>query len=175
MSNLTAWLRISHESDRCFFLQLQDLSLLEEVIRMMLEIFNSILCHSLSQNTHLVYNLLYQREYLAPIHTHPRFSVSPFLFLPILSPLRRSLLARAFSISPPRHQALEDCCIPSIRFDLIIWHFVSLIRIIVRLLSSLKGGMPLLMHFDRNFRSGFFNGCIACEFILISEVPQTLR
>uniref|UniRef100_A0A0R3T3F5 Dymeclin n=1 Tax=Rodentolepis nana TaxID=102285 RepID=A0A0R3T3F5_RODNA len=53
---------------------LQDLSLLEEVIRMTLEIFNSILTHSLAQNTHLVYNLLYQREYLTPIHTHPSFS-----------------------------------------------------------------------------------------------------
>ncbi|VDD81662.1 unnamed protein product [Mesocestoides corti] len=52
---------------------LQDLSLLEEVIRMTLEIFNSILTHSLPTNTHLVYSLLYQREYLAPIHTHPSF------------------------------------------------------------------------------------------------------
>ncbi|KAH9283865.1 Dymeclin [Echinococcus granulosus] len=53
---------------------LQDLSLLEEVIRMTLEIFNSILTHSLTANTHLIYNLLYQREYLAPIHNHPSFS-----------------------------------------------------------------------------------------------------
>ncbi|KAL5110268.1 Dymeclin [Taenia crassiceps] len=53
---------------------LQDLSLLEEVIRMTLEIFNSILTHSLAANTHLVYNLLYQREYLAPIHNHPSFN-----------------------------------------------------------------------------------------------------
>ncbi|VUZ41047.1 unnamed protein product [Hymenolepis diminuta] len=53
---------------------LQDLSLLEEVIRMTLEIFNSILSHSLPQNTHLVYNLLHQREYLTPLRTHPSFS-----------------------------------------------------------------------------------------------------
>ncbi|VDM34073.1 unnamed protein product [Hydatigera taeniaeformis] len=55
---------------------LQDISLLEEVIRMTLEIFNSILTHSLAANTHLIYNLLYQREYLAPIHNHPSFNVS---------------------------------------------------------------------------------------------------
>ncbi|KAM3188216.1 hypothetical protein ACTXT7_000714 [Hymenolepis weldensis] len=52
---------------------LQDLSLLEEVIQMTLEIFNSILSHSLPQNTHLVYNLLLQHEYIAPIRTHPSF------------------------------------------------------------------------------------------------------
>ncbi|BHF66620.1 hypothetical protein SprV_0200964200 [Sparganum proliferum] len=52
---------------------LQDLSLLEEVIRMALEIFNAILTHSLTSNTHLIYALLYQREYLTPLHSHPAF------------------------------------------------------------------------------------------------------
>ncbi|VDN09866.1 unnamed protein product [Dibothriocephalus latus] len=53
-----------------------DLSLLEEVIRMALEIFNAILTHSLTSNTHLIYALLYQREYLTPLHSHPAFQVS---------------------------------------------------------------------------------------------------
>nr|VZI10062.1 unnamed protein product [Spirometra erinaceieuropaei] len=52
---------------------LQDLSLLEEVIRMALEIFNAILTHSLTSNIHLIYALLYQREYLTPLHSHPAF------------------------------------------------------------------------------------------------------
>uniref|UniRef100_A0A0X3P105 Dymeclin n=1 Tax=Schistocephalus solidus TaxID=70667 RepID=A0A0X3P105_SCHSO len=52
---------------------LQDLSLLEEVIRMALEIFNAILTHSLTSNTHLIYALLYQREYLTPLQSHPAF------------------------------------------------------------------------------------------------------
>ncbi|KAM7537160.1 hypothetical protein Aperf_G00000064997 [Anoplocephala perfoliata] len=69
-SSSEVWVNMMSSSDAL----LQDLSLLEEVIRMILEIFNSILSHSLSQNTHLIYSLLYQREYLAPIHTHPRFS-----------------------------------------------------------------------------------------------------
>ena len=41
-------------------LQMQDLGVLEEVLRMVLEIVNSCLTHSLHHNPHLVYTLLYQ-------------------------------------------------------------------------------------------------------------------
>lgn len=54
-------------------LQMQDLGVLEEVLRMVLEIVNSCLTHSLHHNPHLVYTLLYQRGLFAPFRTHPTF------------------------------------------------------------------------------------------------------
>ncbi|VDP88413.1 unnamed protein product [Echinostoma caproni] len=56
--------------------QVQELSLLEEVIRMILEILNSILTHVLSDNANLIYSLLHQREHLAALRSHPSFQVS---------------------------------------------------------------------------------------------------
>ncbi|XP_074661228.1 dymeclin-like [Tubulanus polymorphus] len=52
---------------------LQDLSVLEEVIRMVLEIVNSCLTHALHHNPNLVYTLLYKRELFAYFRTHPTF------------------------------------------------------------------------------------------------------
>uniref|UniRef100_A0A3Q4GNN2 Dymeclin n=1 Tax=Neolamprologus brichardi TaxID=32507 RepID=A0A3Q4GNN2_NEOBR len=51
----------------------QDLSVIEEVIRMMLEIINSCLCNSLHHNPNLVYALLYKRELFEQFRTHPSF------------------------------------------------------------------------------------------------------
>nr|XP_046230377.1 dymeclin [Scatophagus argus] len=51
----------------------QDLNVIEEVIRMMLEIINSCLCNSLHHNPNLVYALLYKRELFEQFRTHPSF------------------------------------------------------------------------------------------------------
>lgn len=56
-----------------FYEQLQDLNVLEEVLRMVLEIINSCVTHSLHHNPHLIYTLLYQRNLFAPFRTHPTF------------------------------------------------------------------------------------------------------
>uniref|UniRef100_A0A4W4E4L4 Dymeclin n=1 Tax=Electrophorus electricus TaxID=8005 RepID=A0A4W4E4L4_ELEEL len=53
--------------------QAQDLSVIEEVIRMLLEIINSCLCNSLHHNPNLVYALLYKRELFEQFRTHPCF------------------------------------------------------------------------------------------------------
>ncbi|KAK5603016.1 hypothetical protein CRENBAI_014512 [Crenichthys baileyi] len=51
----------------------QDLNVIEEVIRMMLEIINSCLCNSLHHNPNLVYALLYKRELFEQFRSHPSF------------------------------------------------------------------------------------------------------
>ncbi|XP_017566824.1 dymeclin [Pygocentrus nattereri] len=51
----------------------QDLSVIEEVIRMLLEIINSCLCNSLHHNPNLVYALLYKRELFEQFRSHPCF------------------------------------------------------------------------------------------------------
>ena len=56
-----------------FLQQLQDLSVLEEVLRMVLEIINSTLTAGLQHNPHLVYSLLYQRGQFAAFRGHPTF------------------------------------------------------------------------------------------------------
>ncbi|XP_046856978.1 dymeclin-like [Xenia sp. Carnegie-2017] len=50
-----------------------DLSILEEVIRMVLEIINSCLTNTLHHNPNLVYTLLHRRELFAQFRTHPTF------------------------------------------------------------------------------------------------------
>lgn len=47
--------------------------MIEEVIRMMLEIINSCLCNSLHHNPNLVYALLYKRELFEQFRMHPSF------------------------------------------------------------------------------------------------------
>ncbi|XP_051895188.1 dymeclin isoform X2 [Pristis pectinata] len=51
----------------------QDLNVIEEVIRMMLEIINSCLSSSLHHNPNLVYALLYKRDLFEQFRTHPSF------------------------------------------------------------------------------------------------------
>ncbi|KAH9369058.1 hypothetical protein HPB48_002596 [Haemaphysalis longicornis] len=52
---------------------LQDLSILEEVLRMILEIINSCLCSQLQSNPNLLYSLLYKRHIFDPFRLHPTF------------------------------------------------------------------------------------------------------
>ncbi|CAH8428962.1 unnamed protein product [Schistosoma rodhaini] len=51
----------------------QELALLEEVIRMLLEIINSILTHTMVSNPDLIYSLLYKRDSFASLRSHPSF------------------------------------------------------------------------------------------------------
>lgn len=51
----------------------QDLGVLEEVLRMVLEIFNSCLSSQLSNNPNLVYTLLYKKQIFEPFKKHPAF------------------------------------------------------------------------------------------------------
>uniref|UniRef100_A0A673FYF3 Dymeclin n=1 Tax=Sinocyclocheilus rhinocerous TaxID=307959 RepID=A0A673FYF3_9TELE len=51
----------------------QDLNVIEEVIRMMLEIINSCLSTSLHHNPNLLYALLYKRELFEQFRSHPSF------------------------------------------------------------------------------------------------------
>ena len=55
------------------FFQLSDLAILEEVIRMVLEIINSCVTNTLHHNPNLVYTLLHRRELFAQFRTHPLF------------------------------------------------------------------------------------------------------
>ncbi|KAF5305088.1 hypothetical protein FQA39_LY09350 [Lamprigera yunnana] len=51
----------------------QDIVVLEEVLRMVLEIFNSCLVHQLINNPNLVYTLLYKRQIFQPFKKNPAF------------------------------------------------------------------------------------------------------
>lgn len=52
---------------------LHDLSIYEEVLRMVLEIINACLTAQLTHNPNLVYQLLYKRQVFEPFQTHPSF------------------------------------------------------------------------------------------------------
>ncbi|XP_071098647.1 dymeclin-like [Haliotis cracherodii] len=52
---------------------MQDMTALQEVIRMVLEILNSCLTTSLHHNPNLIYTLLYNRNLFDQFHTHPIF------------------------------------------------------------------------------------------------------
>ncbi|KAL4216559.1 hypothetical protein ACF0H5_024282 [Mactra antiquata] len=52
---------------------MQDLAVLEEVIRMVLEIINSCLTSNLHHNPNIIYTLLYQKESFAMFRSHPTF------------------------------------------------------------------------------------------------------
>jgi hypothetical protein len=51
----------------------QDLAIIEDVMRMVLEIINSCLTHTLRHNTNLIYTLLYNRDIFDNYRTHPSF------------------------------------------------------------------------------------------------------
>lgn len=51
----------------------QYLYVLEEVLRMVLEIFNSCLINQLQNNPNLVYTLLYKKDVFVPFKTNPAF------------------------------------------------------------------------------------------------------
>ncbi|KAL7303253.1 hypothetical protein TKK_0004452 [Trichogramma kaykai] len=52
---------------------IQDLTVLEEVLRMVLEIINSTLTHQLAHNQNLIYTLLYKKDVFQPFRTHSSF------------------------------------------------------------------------------------------------------
>lgn len=52
---------------------MHDLSIYEEVLRMILEIINSSLSSQLIHNSNLVYTLLYNRNIFEPFQSHPSF------------------------------------------------------------------------------------------------------
>ena len=51
----------------------QDLTIIEDVMRMVLEIINSCLSHTLRHNINLIYTLLYNRDIFENYRTHPSF------------------------------------------------------------------------------------------------------
>jgi hypothetical protein len=51
----------------------QDLTIIEDVMRMVLEIINSCLTHTLRHNINLIYTLLYNRDIFDNYRTHPSF------------------------------------------------------------------------------------------------------
>ncbi|CAB3362317.1 Hypothetical predicted protein [Cloeon dipterum] len=51
----------------------QDLAVLEDVLRMVLEILNSCLTHQLASNPNLIYTLLYKKETFEMFKSHPAF------------------------------------------------------------------------------------------------------
>jgi dymeclin len=51
----------------------QDLCVLEDVLRMVLEILNSCLTHQLASNPNLIYTLLYKKEAFEVFKSHPAF------------------------------------------------------------------------------------------------------
>ena len=53
--------------------KIQDLTVLEEVLRMVLEIINSTLTHQLPHNPNLIYTLLYKKDVFQPFRTHSAF------------------------------------------------------------------------------------------------------
>jgi len=52
---------------------IQDLSIIEDVMRMILEIINSCLTHTLKYNINLIYALLYNRDIFENYRAHPNF------------------------------------------------------------------------------------------------------
>ena len=78
-SKVSSWLNsqtvssIIHFSLYTYLLRQADTQTLEEILQMLLEIINSGLTHTLHNNPHLVYSLLYQREVFAPFHSRPGF------------------------------------------------------------------------------------------------------
>ena len=57
----------------CSSFQTQEVAVVEEVMRMMLEIFNSCLSSSLHHNPNLVYAMLYQRSLFTQLLSHSTF------------------------------------------------------------------------------------------------------
>lgn len=51
----------------------QDLSILEEVLRMLLEILNATFTHQLGCNPHLIYSVLHKRDVLDTLRRQPAF------------------------------------------------------------------------------------------------------
>ena len=50
-----------------------DLSILDEVLRMLLEILNAAFSHQLASNQHLIYSVLHKKEVLDVLRKQPAF------------------------------------------------------------------------------------------------------
>lgn len=61
------------EEDNSLSEVISDVSVLEEVLRMILEIINSCLVNQIKNNSNLIYTLLYKKELFQPFVTHPTF------------------------------------------------------------------------------------------------------
>ncbi|CAD5111996.1 DgyrCDS1248 [Dimorphilus gyrociliatus] len=70
-TKLVESLRVTPESEQENIVD--DLQVIEEVLRMLLEIINSMLSHAMQLNPNLVYTLLYERSSLSALRTHPTF------------------------------------------------------------------------------------------------------
>lgn len=70
-TKLVESLRVTPESEQENIVD--DLQVIEEVLRMLLEIINSMLTHAMQLNPNLVYTLLYERSSLSALRTHPTF------------------------------------------------------------------------------------------------------
>jgi len=53
--------------------ELADLEVMEEIIRMLLEILNACICHNIEENTNLIFQLLRYKELFQSFHTNPKF------------------------------------------------------------------------------------------------------
>ncbi|CAF4257562.1 unnamed protein product [Rotaria sp. Silwood2] len=72
-TTITNNMQIIASNDENFNEYIQDLSIIEDVMRMILEIINSCLTHTLRYNVNLIYALLYNREIFDYYRTHPSF------------------------------------------------------------------------------------------------------
>nr|XP_040563267.1 dymeclin-like isoform X2 [Lepeophtheirus salmonis] len=61
------------EDDESIGDTMADAEVLEEVLKMILEIINSCLVHQIKNNPNLIYTLLYKRDLFAPFASHPSF------------------------------------------------------------------------------------------------------
>ncbi|ESN98857.1 hypothetical protein HELRODRAFT_66811 [Helobdella robusta] len=92
--------------NKIFIPLLQELAVIEEVIRMTLEILNSCLCHSLNYNPNLVYTMLYQKEIFVQLSSHPSFQDIVFNIEMILNYFASCLEKQGGSLSVTEVHAL---------------------------------------------------------------------
>ncbi|UYV69166.1 DYM [Cordylochernes scorpioides] len=73
-SELVGLIAVDSAYWRCVWCQVQDAGILEEVVRMVLEILNSVLSSRLVENPDLVYTLLYKKQAFELVRDHPACS-----------------------------------------------------------------------------------------------------
>jgi len=72
-TTMTTNIQTLASNDENFNEYIQDLAIIEDVMRMVLEIINSCLTHTLRYNTNLIYGLLYNRDIFDNYRSHPSF------------------------------------------------------------------------------------------------------
>jgi len=72
-TTMTTNIQTLASNDENFNEYIQDLAIIEDVMRMVLEIINSALTHTLRHNVNLIYTLLYNRDIFDNYRTHPSF------------------------------------------------------------------------------------------------------